>query len=338
MSEVPLPYDLSLPAIQWAFRGAVLGAAGSLFLLTRSDPWPVATSPIVWNGIAFLALCLLLIAEAVRRRRDRLSQGLVGAGGAALLVLGLFLALALPAPEVGWPVVLAAAVYVFLRLGVDAGLLVAAMGLAAGALLGGSGFGLYAITGLVFIFFSRSAPTRWQILGLIGIGATFAALSRIPPSSELAEVLSWGLPLVIAPWLLHFGTPWPWRWTWVSALFALRLLWRVAVLEETAWPAGVALAMAAGLLLLAAPLARQLVRDPGSTAPRLALQPLLAVAAVAIAWSIPLGMEPLRPWLGAALMVPLLGWIGRRTRSSWLWLPTLGATLAAVALFLKGGP
>jgi hypothetical protein len=337
LSEAVVAAGGPLPAIQWAFRGAILGAAGALFLVTRVYPGLIPTSPLVWNGIACLALCLLLVAEIVRRWWDRLSQGLVGAGGAALLMLGLFLALTLPAPEAGYPVLLAAAVYVFLRLGVDAGLLVTAVGLAAGVLLGGSDLGLYTISCLIFVFFSRSAPSRWQILGLLGIGAAFAALKDVLSFSHLAEVLLWLLTLVIAPWLLHFGAPRPWRWTWVAALLALRWLW-MGTQAETSWPAGVALAGVAGLLCLAIPLARQLARDPESAAARMALEPLLGAAVVAVAFAVPLEMEPYRPWVGAALATPLLIWVDRRLKGSWLWLPTVGAAIAAVALFVKGGP
>jgi hypothetical protein len=187
---------------------------------------------------------------------------------------------------------------------------------------------------LFFVLCSRSAPSRLQILGLIGIGlgTVLAALAGVPAQAST-------LPsLVVAPWLLHFGHPRPWRWTAVASLLAFSSLWSSLLREETPWPPGAALALAAGLLLLAVPPARQLAREPGSPAASLTLEPLLAVAVVAIVWAIPLAMEPRRPWLFAALMIPSLGWIGWRLNSRWIVLPILGAVLATLMLLAKGLP
>lgn len=320
--------DPAHDAFPWAVRGALAGGLGALGLLTREHPWLVPTSPMAWSGTALLALCLLLTAEAVRRRSDRWSQGLVGAGVATLLTLGLLLAMTRPAPEAGYPVLLAAAAYAFLRLGMDAGLPVVAAGVAAGSLLGGGDAGTTLLLCVLFIAFSSPVPSRWQIVSLIGIGLVCGVLDQVgwvfPGLSLLA--------LVIPPWLLHFGSPRPWRWTAITALLALFWFWPTG--SEEPRTAEVALATAAGLLLLAVPLVRQLARQPDSTAARSALQPLLAATVVAVAWTVPLWLAPRWPWSGALLMVPLLGWVAWRLSARWLWLPAVMAALAALRIWV----
>lgn len=320
--------ELSRDGFPWAVRGALAGGLGALGLTVYAGSLRGAGSPLVWNGAALLAVCLLLTGEAARRRLDRLSPCFAGAGGAGLLVLGLFLALTRSAPEAGVPLLLSAVVYLFLRLGLEAGLTAVVAGAAAGSLLGGSDAGTAPLLCLFFLSIPRPAPRRWQILSLLGIGVVSAVCDQagwIFPGLPL-------LPVVVAPWLLSFGSPRPWRWTMAAALLALPWLWPDEGEERTAEEA---LGLAAGLLLLAVPLARQLMREPDSAAAQAALRPLVAAAVVAVAWMVPVGLEPRWPWLGALLMAPLLGWVAWRMRSGWLWLPAALAALSAVASILR---
>lgn len=300
---------------------------GSLILFSDDSSWLTPSSPVVWNVTVLLAACLLLAAEAVRSWSDRLSQSLVGAGVAALLVPGLFFALNRPLSEFGCLVVLAVAVgYAFLRLGMDAGLLVTAAGMAAGGLLGGSELGVPLLACLVFVCLSRSVPSRRQIVGLIGISAACVLAGFAGWASVAVPVLR-----VVVPWSLHFGSSRPWRWTAIASVLAFLSL----VLQDSPQTAEGALALAAGLLLLAVPLARRSVRDADPGAAHAALAPLLAATVVATALGLQRGMEADRPWLGALLAVPLLGWVGWRFRARWFWLPVLAAAFAALGLFAR---
>jgi hypothetical protein len=202
-------------------------------------------------------------------------------------------------------------------------------GLAAGGFVAATDAGGPLLLCLLFIAFARPAPSRWQIASLLGIGVICAVVGL---SGRLVPELSL-LPMVIAPWLLHFGSPRPWRWTAIAALLALLWFWPAE--NEEPRTAVVALALAAGLLLLAVPLARRLARALESTAARAALQPLLAAAVVAISWSVRLEMEPRWPWIGALLAAPLLGWIGWRLSARWLWIPAAMASLAALGIWMK---
>jgi hypothetical protein len=293
----------------WAVRGALAGGLGALGLAVLAVSLPGLGAPLVWNGAALLALGLLLGGEAARRRLDRLSPCFAGAGGAGLLVLGLSLALTRSAPEAGVPLLLAAVVYLFLRLGLEAGLTAVVAGAAAGSLLGDSDVGTAPLLCLFFLSIPRPAPRRWQILSLLGIGVVSAVCDQAGWFSPGLSVFL----LVVAPWLLSFGSPRPWRWTMTAALLAFLWLWPDK--GEELWSAEGSLALAAALLLLAVPFARKLVHEPGSSADLAALRPLLAVAVVAIASMVPLGLTPHWPWLGALLIALLLGWMASRLRS-----------------------
>lgn len=323
--------ERSSQAWQWALRGAFLGAAGTLEFLTREHSRQVPTSPVLWNGAALVALGLLVAAEAVRRRSERGSQGLAGAGVGMLLLLGLFLAMTRPAPEAGYLLILVAAVYTFLRLGPETGLFVMLVGAAEGGFLAGIHAGSGLLFCLLFLAFARPKPQRWQVAALLGIGGFCAAAALagwFPPEMRL-------LPTVIAPWLLHFGSAHPWRWTAIAA--ALALLWFWPGEGEEPRTAEMALALAAGLLLLAAPLARRLAREPREpdfSAARSALLPLVAAAVLAVAWVVPHELRQRGTAFGALLMVLLLSWVGRRLHLRWLWVPA--AALATLMLLAEG--
>ena len=308
----------------WSVRGALAGGFVPAVLFTRNDDGLEPTSPVAWGGAVLLALCLLLLAELVRRRSDRWSQGLASAGVAQLLALGLMLVMTRPMPEAGYPVLLAAAAYAVLRLGGETGLAVIAAGAVAGSLLGGTDAGTSLLLCLVFLAFSREEPSRWQIASLIGIGVVCGVLEQ---TGQVFPGLAL-LPLVLAPWLLHFGAARPWRWTLLAAVLALLWFWPTG--EKEPRTAEVALASAAGLLLLALPPARRLKREPDSEAVSRTLEPLLAAAVIVVAWVVPLGLAPRWPWLGFLLMAPLLMWVGWRLSSAWLWLL---AGLSAFGIF-----
>ena len=317
-------------AWQWALRGAFAGAAGTLELLASERSREMPTSPVLWNGAALLALGLLLTAEVLRHRSVRWSQGLAGAGMGALFLLGLFLTITRPAPEAGYPLLLATAAYALLRLGLMTGLLVTLIGIADGGFLAGTDVGGPLLLCLLFFAFTGSTRPRWQIASLLGIGGVCAAAGLagwFPPEMKL-------LPTVVAPWLLHFGSSRPWRWTALAAVLALLWFWPAE--GEDPRTAETALALAAGLLLLAAPLVRQLAREPDSSAARSALQTLRAAAVVAVAWAVPLEIERRRPWLAVLLAIPLLVWVGRRLQARWLWVPAVMAVLAALGIFAEG--